>query len=317
MKKISETEWKKRLEEVIEASKSSKTIKEIIVKTEYSRPIISTIFKKFPEEEKIVRENLKKSAKSKIHNSVSESNEKIILIDSSLYSYSNVFEVLEKYVKDGYKIGITDFVLDEIDEFYRRKYELASQMLSIIFYNISYFKLFEEKEEQGRIERIINSCLKHKTELASTDKRMCIQAVLKGVKTKYIRLEKEDNIPVFEVLSDEKIKKRGLAYIPNVITQNNELIFIDDKKQFIKVFNRAWKPKEGDTIVLEEGDHVLRAKEKRDVIVFVHYEICTTSSRFCSYIRNKYNAYKCDPIIKIGDTRFKKFLEEAKRFFNC
>lgn len=323
MKKISKEEWRKRITELLKASEICRTISEVIKMTGYSRNVIQFTLKQFEDEANEFYENLKNNKKQKDKNK----KDKIIMLDTSICEIDHFFNVLEEYIQKGYIIGITDILLDELDYLQKSQNKSACKMLHIILNNITFFKLFEEKslEEQNSPDERIMRCSKREgTDLLTSDKMFCIKSKLKGINARYIgQNDNEKDIPnlFFNVKKEniEKIKKNKLAYIPNAHFKNNFLVYSKGtgKKQYNKIFTKDFQEKQGNEIALEIGDHVFRATEKEDFIMFMHYEICDNTSNYCSYIRFKYNSYKCDTIINVNDERYKSFIKEARKYFNC
>ena len=389
MKKITQQEWEKRYEEIENASKICRTMKEVEEKTGYGADTIRRTLIMFPDKKDIIHKNLKedkekdgyerkliieeskncknlkelekntglsyfiikkrlsnfpieqqevknKIIKNKIKNNttqkdsnekkiVDDNNQKVIMIDTSTCSVEDIFYYMEDYVRNGYVLGITDIVLDELDNLQKGKSKEACTMLYIILYNISFFKFYEEKtieEQDTPDEKILKACKENGTELITSDKMMCIKALLKGIKARYINnnpTEKMENLLFnLEIEDPKKIRKNRRAFVPNANFKNNYLIYSkkSENKEYVKVFTRNGQEKYGSEIAIETGDHIFLAKDKGDYITFIDYEICNKSSKYCAYIRTNYKSYKCDVVINISDERYKKFLEEARAKFN-
>ena len=72
--KISNEEWRKRLEDVILASQDCKTVTEIAEITDYSLFIIQSVLRKFPKEAVIIRNNMRGNSKLKKHRNTNKKN---------------------------------------------------------------------------------------------------------------------------------------------------------------------------------------------------------------------------------------------------
>ncbi len=315
-KTVIESSYEKAIT-IVEKSKKCKNLKELEENTGFSYYIIKKILSNYLMFEEEVKSNLIKNK--------AQHTQKVIMIDTSICQIENFFNILEEYIQKGYIIGITDILLDELDMLQKNQHKGACKMLHIILNNITFFKLFEEKsleEQNSPDERIMKSSQREGTELLTSDKMFCIKAILKGINARYIG-QNEKDMPnlIFNVKKEniEKIRKNKLAYIPNVHLKNNFLVYSKGlgKKQYNKIFTKDFQEKQGNEIALEVGDHVFRATDKEDFITVMHYEICDNTSNYCSYIRFRYNSYKCDTIINVQDERYKNFIKEARKFFNC
>lgn len=340
--RISQEEWNKRLEEVKLASEDCKTISEIVQITDYNRNSIKTLFKKFPEEEKMIKENLAKNKSNqnttfKVEKSISKSKNdndfSIVMLDTSVSNLDNIFEILEEYAQDGKILGITDVVLEKL-EFLQSADNSTTRastcdLLHIIKDNIPSFQLFEVKynmrEKETIHEAVINATLKlnGKALLLTSDKGMYIRAALKGVKVKLllntIAQEKKFvfDLDKGEEKSEEKGKEKKKKNIVTFIDAHEEegKLFYKRKKrktQIVKIFSRFGEEKQGDEIELEIGDHIFICTKRKDYISFLDYEVYhLKKDRFLKRYSTK--SYNCDSIVNVENPEYKKFIEQARK----
>lgn len=103
MRKVSQEEWNKRLEEVKLASQDCKTIAEIVEITDYSAYIIKKLFEQFPEEAKKIQTNLEKNkGKTKKKKRKKPNNEKRLAKILEASKTSKTFAEVSKLVGFSY-----------------------------------------------------------------------------------------------------------------------------------------------------------------------------------------------------------------------
>ncbi len=325
---------KTRLTKILEASKTCKSFVELSKITGFSDFIIRNILAKFPDEEAIVRENLaknkgKQKTKCKAENIDeldAKKEEKVIMLDTSVCNVKDMLHFLEKYVQQGYTLGITDIVLDELDNLQKsecKSKKAACKLLHIIKDNISSFKLFElksEEEQNSNDELLIKACKKENTILLTLDKVMHIKASLKGIKSECVlykddeELQEELKFNSTNVNAEKKPNKKNLERLCDATVTNGKLIFLRNnrKSQFNKVFSRTGEEKQGTEIVLEVGDHIFICSAKEDYITFADYEVYTTSENIF-YMRYNCRSYITDVIVNVNNPKYKKFIEQARK----
>lgn len=334
MKIVSQEEWNKRLETVKLASQDCNTIAEITEITDYSRYILKQLFKRFPDEEKKIKENLAKnkaanktSCKAEKPKTISQNDDEfsIVMLDTSVNHVNNIFRILEKYVQDGKTLGITDVVLEELAALQKfNDGRDACNFLHIIMNNISSFKLFEVKhsmtEKETVDEAIIRTTLNWKDEtlLLTSDKEMYIKATLKGGNVKYLSLDSEEKPKaIFNVNKAAKpkiINKKYLVNLVDVVVENMQAIYVEKNRpnQITKIFSRKGEEKHGNRIKLEVGDHIFICTAKEDCITFADYETYDlTQNSFHMRFNNR--LYHFETEVNVAIPEYKKFIEEARK----
>ena len=330
---------KRRLTKILEASETCKSLVELSKITGFSDYIIKNTLSKFPDEEAKVRENLaknkgKQNTKCKAENIEgiysdldAKKEKKVVMLDTSVCNANDMLHFLERYVQQGHTLGITDIVLDELDNLQNtecKSKKAACKLLHIIKDNIPAFKLFElksEEQQSSNDELLIKACKKENTILLTSDKVMFIKASLKGIKSEYILHQdneesqgelKFNNTSVNSV--KRVVNKKNIHGLCDAIVTNGKLIFFDNNRenQLNKVFSRTGEEKQGAEIVLEVGDHIFISSAKEDYITFADYEVYTTSENIF-YMRYSCRSYITDAIVNVNNLEYKKFIEQARK----
>ena len=243
---------------------------------------------------------------------------KVVMIDTSICHVENLFELLEEYVQNGYVLGVTDIVLDELDKLAKRNTnnehsKLALTLLNIIMQNLASFKLFEAKEEKSHDDLIISTCDTNHTKLLTADKVMFIKASLKGISAKYVLSTNEFVQKKFKFNLSKKAPKNNLHPLANAKIREEKLIFLNNRKnQFVKIFSKTGEEKNGTEVSLEVGDRIFISTEKEDFITFADYEVYF-SDKNLFYVHFHCRSYKSDAIVNVPDFKYKKFIEQARK----
>lgn len=336
-RKSNKPDISKRIEQILLASETCNSMSAISKLTGLSSFIIKSTLNKFPTEAEKVKENLAKnktgneiSCKAEKTKTVSKNDDElsIVMLDTSINHFNNIFSILEEYVQSGKTLGITDIVLEELAALQKSNYRKdACSFLHIIMDNISAFKLFEVKhsmlEKETVDEAIIRTTLnwKDKTLLLTSDKEMYIKATLKGANVKYLPLDNEERPKaIFNVNKVSELKVTNKKYVVSfvdIIVENMQAFYVEKNRtnQITKIFSRKGEEKQGNRIELEVGDHIFICTAKEDYMTFADYEIYDTT---VNTVNMRFNSriYNCDPIINFAQSDYKKFAEHARRILD-
>lgn len=330
-RKIRKPDINKRLEQIILASETCDSMSGISKVTGLSKFIVKNTLSKFPTEAEKVKENLAKNKeeskaeaeenKAKNRTSNNSNDFSFVMLDTSISGTEDIFHILETYVKEGKKLALTDVMLEELANVQKgstKQAESAREFLYIIMDNLSSFQLFKAKhemtEKETADEAIIKSCveLDNNVLLLTSDKEMYIKAMLQNVNTRYLpKVIEEREKQLFDLR--KKKAKRNIVEFADIFIKNGKAIYRDRNRdnQYIKVFSRNKKEKQGKAIVLEKGDHIFICTAKEDYMTFADYEIYDTTVNKVN-MRFNFRIYNCDPVIDFAQPDYKKFAEHAR-----
>lgn len=334
-KRKGKTNYKRRLNKLLEASQTCKSLAELSRMTGFSNFIIKSTLSKFPEEEEKVKQTLlgnkttkePKEEKTITSKKSSNSDNLTVIIDTSIVGVPEYFSILKQYVEEGKILGITDVVLEEILKLRSNGSSTikasANNMLHIIMDNLSCFRLYEIKhdmeEKQTNDEAIIKCSLNEKNSLLLTsDKEMYIKCRLKGGKARYLEHEDQELRPKIKFLENSKNKKdpdKKFVDFFEVSILYGRLIYNLEKRenQFKKIFSKEGIEKKDKQILVDIGDHVYIYTQKQEYATFADYELCDSQSNKWMLCFS-YKIYEEDSFEeRIKNQRYIDFIKRARQ----
>ncbi len=326
--RLTQEEWQIRREEVLLASKTCRTVDEIIETTQIEKNQIQTLYKKFPEEAEMIKNNLRENKKkiktkrtTKKKTNSCEKETSIIMLDTCVKEIWNFVSLLEGFVERGNRLGISDLVLEELNR--QQNYGTsATKLLHVIKDNIEQFEYYaikETKRETVTVDQtIIEACKENPNiKLLTADKEMYIRATLQGVKTIYVSKNlSRINESKFS-FGKKKHKKQNSVDISNVFLDDGQVVYVkeNNENQYSKVFSKKGEEKHGILVYLEEGDHIFSCFKKDIYLMFSDVEF--DKQGFNEGIkRYQTKIYDTKNLTMISLTEYKSFIKQADRILS-
>lgn len=235
------------------------------------------------------------------------------VIDASITGISNLEDVLSKICVTNAKIILTSITIKELEKlqkFHDEQALDARHILAMAAENPEKFLSVLIDETVGIPDDcIIKYCAnnKEKVSLLTSDKTMALKARMYGVKTQYLKQEK-DTKPT-------NSQPTGYSYKEATLTAVEKA----GNKLYVDVFNNVhgslWLISNNLVYTdgvheLKIGDDVFLATKKHEYMTFAHYLITSLSTKNnCKVIYSK-RIYKKDKIRNLPQTAYRSFMSD-------
>lgn len=311
IKKIVETEFVTSIQQISKMTGLSP----MEIKTSLSKhPRVEQAIHEKLSENKEIKKSQKKDTKkveslSLDRNEEEENQNKTLnyVIDASITGISNLFDIISDICKTDSRIILTSITVKELVKMkeYRDRYGLdAGKILACAAEKPETFIGVQIDETLDKPDDcIVKYCIdnKDKVVLYTSDNEMAINARMYGVKTEYLKQDKNlGNVNVFGSHNVSDIKKiAGKLYITCFSSKTKSILAISNGVEY----------NEG-VCQLNIGDDVYISTKKEDYVTFAHYRITSLYVNKNAILIYHQRIYKKDDINKLPKASYKSFVRD-------